>query len=350
MKLFEFAILLLVQLSPIYVPVYGEAVSNYICQTPQSSDVTVRDAGAQLTKGCALNSNDIKFDIKAMYGKDPTKTSVKINISEADFLNSYIKLINSDNIPDTQVPLLFTMSKSNMKGTFGLEFGSDGKVFKMPPNSRISIVDSKLDFSKTISDEMSYLFTFHGLQLVTSSSMEIAHNVITMECTGCDGVVIFNIPEGIEMMISNKSSFSLHGNTITMKGQRNRDSNIMQSVWLQITSPLTVSQSSNYTWAMNNISMDVNNVKSTRQIPWHGFSSITISILSRFIFETNRILMLAKDYESNNFQSYVFLLEDSTVRAKCTISGGSSMVWKDNCVGMGHKEVDKRYVLGGKWS
>eukprot|EP00758_Cryptobia_borreli_P017860 Tbor_TRINITY_DN6228_c2_g1::TRINITY_DN6228_c2_g1_i9::g.1945::m.1945 len=80
--------------------------------------------------------------------------------------------------------------------------------------------------------------------------------------------------------------------------------------------------------------------------------------------------MTAKDYVS--IESYVMMLKDTSsgTPPKGTISGGSSMVWKGNCVGMGHTKnpktpaqfqaegimiyerdvFDKRHMFAGKWS
>eukprot|EP00758_Cryptobia_borreli_P014442 Tbor_TRINITY_DN5922_c2_g1::TRINITY_DN5922_c2_g1_i1::g.18618::m.18618 len=117
------------------------------------------------------------------------KTTVVISITEAVFINSYIKLINSHLIPDdyTQEPLLFTMNKSRMNGNSKLEFGSQHRQFRMPPNSSILIIDSNLTISSTVCGSM---FIFHCFQLETNSSIEISRNVITMECNGGDTMVV----------------------------------------------------------------------------------------------------------------------------------------------------------------
>eukprot|EP00758_Cryptobia_borreli_P011737 Tbor_TRINITY_DN5688_c3_g1::TRINITY_DN5688_c3_g1_i8::g.9405::m.9405 len=154
MKLFRFALLLLVQLSPILVHGNGEA--DYECKGALNEDQTVTSTNAKLINGCVLNGKGITFDIGAMYKaaarKTPQPTAVVIDITDADFTDSTIKLINAEGIPsdiNTQVPLLFTMSNSNMKGTSKLEFGEKGekgkdKLFKLPPRSTLRIIDSHL--------------------------------------------------------------------------------------------------------------------------------------------------------------------------------------------------------------
>eukprot|EP00758_Cryptobia_borreli_P017776 Tbor_TRINITY_DN6221_c4_g6::TRINITY_DN6221_c4_g6_i1::g.2035::m.2035 len=101
MKLFQLALLLLVQLSPIFVHGKVETVPVYECAKPQTESVTVSNAGAQLTKGCEQRGNDITFDLKAMYAaaaRKAPKTPVEISITEAAFINSYIKLTKAHDI------------------------------------------------------------------------------------------------------------------------------------------------------------------------------------------------------------------------------------------------------------
>eukprot|EP00758_Cryptobia_borreli_P014997 Tbor_TRINITY_DN5979_c3_g3::TRINITY_DN5979_c3_g3_i1::g.18570::m.18570 len=134
MELFRISMLLLVLLSPIFFHVYGAALSDYECKGIKSSTTeTVNTASAKLTIGCVMNGGGIKFDLKTMYEaarKNPKPTSVVIDISEAIFSNSYIKLINAHLIPNdiiTQaIPLQFTMSNSKMSGTSMIEFGHKG--------------------------------------------------------------------------------------------------------------------------------------------------------------------------------------------------------------------------------
>eukprot|EP00758_Cryptobia_borreli_P011733 Tbor_TRINITY_DN5688_c3_g1::TRINITY_DN5688_c3_g1_i1::g.9391::m.9391 len=165
MKLFRFALLLLVQLSPILVHGNGEA--DYECKGALNEDQTVTSTNAKLINGCVLNGKGITFDIGAMYKaaarKTPQPTAVVIDITDADFINSYIKLTKAHDIHIDAGPLLFTMSKSTMSGTSSLEFGDKETLFMMPANSRISIVDSQLTFTSTITaaEFHAYMFTFH---------------------------------------------------------------------------------------------------------------------------------------------------------------------------------------------
>eukprot|EP00758_Cryptobia_borreli_P017764 Tbor_TRINITY_DN6221_c4_g2::TRINITY_DN6221_c4_g2_i12::g.2044::m.2044 len=254
MKLFQVALLLLVQLSPF---VHGNSEADNKCVIPESGIVGVPDNTAKLTK-CVQEGKGITFDLKAMYDAKAAKTTVEISITEAAFINSYIKLTNGDSIPESQVPLLFTMSKTKMSGESSLEFGTEKKLFTLPPKSSISIVDSQLTISSTTEDYNAYMFTFYSLQLVTKSSIEIARNVITMECKECESMTVFRLrpvePESPGMVISGESRFTVKDNKITMKGD-NTGNSLTQYVWYQYKTPLTVSGTSTYTWASNIISM-----------------------------------------------------------------------------------------------
>eukprot|EP00758_Cryptobia_borreli_P014996 Tbor_TRINITY_DN5979_c3_g1::TRINITY_DN5979_c3_g1_i3::g.18573::m.18573 len=463
MKIFQYAVLLLVQLSPIFVLGNGEAVPEYKCTQEETNNVTVKDASAQLTVGCVLKGKEITFDLKAMYEaaarKDPKPSAVVIDITQASFTDSYVKLINADEITGditTQIPLLFTVNKSKMTGTSNLEFGTVDHLFVLPPHSRITIIDSEL----TISTENDHeIFTFHSLQLITGSSIDITRNVITMECKKNAVSSVF-VATGT-IIISDKSSFTLRDNKITLHAHEGHNfeqyvwyrkpnslltisegstykwisniislvgydvtdqlrqyvwsqnsaspleisknsiftwtSNIismkgytvahwqLQYVWFQSrssfialtenstftlesnnismvgygigkdglqqilwyqesTAPLTI-RGSKYTWLKNIISMDAHNITNNFQYMWYATSQITISAVGHFLFDTNKILMLAKGYGS--IDSYVFRI---SISATSTISGGSKMEWKDNRVGMGHKKTDKGHVLGGMWS
>eukprot|EP00758_Cryptobia_borreli_P015255 Tbor_TRINITY_DN6004_c0_g3::TRINITY_DN6004_c0_g3_i2::g.10179::m.10179 len=104
MKIFRFALLILVQLSPIFVHINGEAVPEYKCvEEHTTGQITVSTFGvAKLSKGCVLSGNGITFDIKAMYeaaSKTP-KNPVVIDISGSHFINSFIGLMNARDIPD----------------------------------------------------------------------------------------------------------------------------------------------------------------------------------------------------------------------------------------------------------
>eukprot|EP00758_Cryptobia_borreli_P015253 Tbor_TRINITY_DN6004_c0_g2::TRINITY_DN6004_c0_g2_i3::g.10194::m.10194 len=94
------------------------------------------------------------------------------------------------------------MIGSKMTGTSNLVFGNKDKPFKLPPNSRIRIIDSELTTSYTDTD-IPVMFTFHRLQLVTDSSIEITRNVITVGCEGCANMDVF-VPTG--MIVSGGSS------------------------------------------------------------------------------------------------------------------------------------------------
>eukprot|EP00758_Cryptobia_borreli_P017770 Tbor_TRINITY_DN6221_c4_g2::TRINITY_DN6221_c4_g2_i7::g.2037::m.2037 len=290
MKLFQVALLLLVQLSPF---VHGNSEADNKCVIPESGIVGVPDNTAKLTK-CVQEGKGITFDLKAMYDAKAAKTTVEISITEAAFINSYIKLTNGDNIPESEVPLLFTMSKTKMSGTSSLEFGIKETLFKLPPKSSISIVDSQMTISLT-SDSF-YMFTFHGLQLVTKSSIEIARNVITMECTGCEGTGVFRLRQGKTespgMVISGESSFTVKDNKITMNGNT-RYRALTQRVWYQYKTPLTVSGSSTYTWASNVISMVGSTERILNQHVWNLYSDsvVTISESSTFAWSMNSISM-----------------------------------------------------------
>eukprot|EP00758_Cryptobia_borreli_P009854 Tbor_TRINITY_DN5517_c3_g1::TRINITY_DN5517_c3_g1_i1::g.12569::m.12569 len=257
MKLFRFAMLLLVQLSPIFVHVNGEAVPEYKCNKEEIKGVVVKDASAQLTKGCVIKDVEIAFDLKAMYEaaakKNPKATAVVIGITEAVFIDSHIMLFNADGIPgdiNTQVPLQFTMSKCNIKGSTKLEFGIEDSPIKLPPYSRIRIADSELAISTTETNHN--IFTFHGLQLVTGSSLEISSNVITMAHEGYSNIAVF-VSNG-PMIISGKSSFTVQSNNITLTGHKG--TNCYHYVWYTSqNSPLTITESSIYTWKSNNISI-----------------------------------------------------------------------------------------------
>eukprot|EP00758_Cryptobia_borreli_P009315 Tbor_TRINITY_DN5469_c0_g1::TRINITY_DN5469_c0_g1_i4::g.25308::m.25308 len=79
MEIFRVALLLLLQLSPTFVHINGEVVPEYMCDTKQTGDVTVKGATAKLTKGCVVDATEgafrIKFDLDAMYKAAASKTT-----------------------------------------------------------------------------------------------------------------------------------------------------------------------------------------------------------------------------------------------------------------------------------
>eukprot|EP00758_Cryptobia_borreli_P011738 Tbor_TRINITY_DN5688_c3_g3::TRINITY_DN5688_c3_g3_i1::g.9392::m.9392 len=273
MKLFPFAMLLIVQLSPIYVQ--GDAVADFKCQEKSPNSYTIGhpirrvvpllvvSPSAKLSKGCIVEDKRVIFDLQAMYAaakKTPNNpnTPVVIDITEVLFINCYIRLFNAHLLTDLSAsgPLLFTMIKSNMSGTYKLLFGSQSQPFKLPPNSRICISESKfsMELDVSYSAYKSSIFMLHGLQLV-NSSIEITDNVITMECKGCNMMSVFYLSSNGGMVVSDKSSFTLRYNVITMDGYIN-EGVLTQHVWYQdIQSPLSISENSIYTWVSNTISM-----------------------------------------------------------------------------------------------
>eukprot|EP00758_Cryptobia_borreli_P014445 Tbor_TRINITY_DN5922_c2_g3::TRINITY_DN5922_c2_g3_i3::g.18622::m.18622 len=350
MELFRIALLLLVQLSPIFGHVEGVTVPGYECKSKEESSLFIQRADAYLTKGCVFGNtttgSGIMFDIGAMYRDaaaepikktPPTpKNSVVISITEAEFINSFISLVNAHRIPnvDTQVPLQFTMIKTKMSGKSTIDLGTYNQIFKLPPNSRIRISESQLTISSTGSSE---LFQFFGLQLVTDSSIEITNNVITMACDGCDKMAVFILRDG-PMIISGKSSFTLQNNTISMNGQTSDQGELEQCVWYQDRqSSLTISQTSTYTWASNTINMVAHNVKDVlKQQIWFldSQSSLTISGSSIYTWAFNIISIVAYAV-TGNVEQIVWFQETATYQLTTSdISGGSSMVWRGNCVGM----------------
>eukprot|EP00758_Cryptobia_borreli_P011739 Tbor_TRINITY_DN5688_c3_g3::TRINITY_DN5688_c3_g3_i2::g.9408::m.9408 len=268
MKLFPFAMLLLVQLSPIFVQGDDAVVDGYKCEETKTTSVLVDSVSANLTNGCVLDGTikyiGAKFDLQAMYAAAAKKapnipnTPVVIDITEVLFINCYIRLFNAHLLTDLSAsgPLLFTMIKSNMSGTYKLLFGSQSQPFKLPPNSRICISESKfsMELDVSYSAYKSSIFMLHGLQLV-NSSIEITDNVITMECKGCNMMSVFYLSSNGGMVVSDKSSFTLRYNVITMDGYIN-EGVLTQHVWYQdIQSPLSISENSIYTWVSNTISM-----------------------------------------------------------------------------------------------
>eukprot|EP00758_Cryptobia_borreli_P009318 Tbor_TRINITY_DN5469_c0_g1::TRINITY_DN5469_c0_g1_i8::g.25313::m.25313 len=359
MEIFRVALLLLLQLSPTFVHINGEVVPEYTCTTKQTSGVTVNSATAKLTEGCVLDGTvaghiRITFDLDAMYKAAASKTTnnpktpVTIDITDAVFIRSDLILSNADSIPEvgTPRPLQFTMIKTkiNQKGRIYLSLGDEDKTFKLPPESRIRITESKMTISDTGISESS-LFSFRSLELVGESSVEIADNEITMECKKCNTMAVFDLQRKSPMTISGKSSFTIRNNNITMKGSNNIGS-LVQSVWYQdSTSPLTISKNSNYTWLWNRISMDGHNVKEMMQYVWYTASPITISTSCHFLIHSNKMQLITKDYET--IVSYVMMLEDMSDKTSTgTISGGSTMIWRDNCVGMGHTKAGKSQAQG----
>eukprot|EP00758_Cryptobia_borreli_P011061 Tbor_TRINITY_DN5624_c3_g6::TRINITY_DN5624_c3_g6_i2::g.8294::m.8294 len=95
---------------------------------------------------------------------------------------------------------------------------------------------------------------------------------------------------------------------------------------------------------MNSISMDGYDIKKMYQSVWYVSSTIAISVLSQFILDANRMLLQPRNYESIEY--YLMQIFDTITG---TISDSSSMVWKDNCVGMGHTKAGERNVFRGKW-
>eukprot|EP00758_Cryptobia_borreli_P011734 Tbor_TRINITY_DN5688_c3_g1::TRINITY_DN5688_c3_g1_i4::g.9395::m.9395 len=253
----------------------SNTIKDYKCTSPQYLDNTVLSSSAKLTRGCVLNNSGITFHIRAMYegiqhNTNTPKTPVVIGISETTFINSYIKIIDVNDTPDdiisTYGPLLFTMSKSNISGSSKIEFGSEKKILKLPPHSLLRIIDSYLSISSNtvvISPE-SYIFIFYNIELVTSSTIDISHNIIIMECKICSTAAVFYIPRNSNMKISNMSSFTLRDNNITMRGHSNEalTKYISQYVWYQSqNSPLSISHSSSYKWEYNIITMIVYNTE-----------------------------------------------------------------------------------------
>eukprot|EP00758_Cryptobia_borreli_P015252 Tbor_TRINITY_DN6004_c0_g2::TRINITY_DN6004_c0_g2_i1::g.10174::m.10174 len=107
--------MLLVQFLTIFFPSDDERVLEYNCTKVLSKKVIFKEASVQLSKGCVMEGVEVTFDVKAMYeaaAKAFHLTAVVINITEAAFIDSYIKLVNADSIPDaliTDMPLQFTM-------------------------------------------------------------------------------------------------------------------------------------------------------------------------------------------------------------------------------------------------
>eukprot|EP00758_Cryptobia_borreli_P017709 Tbor_TRINITY_DN6216_c3_g1::TRINITY_DN6216_c3_g1_i4::g.2308::m.2308 len=214
MKIIRFALLILVQLSPIFVHINGDVVPEYKCDKEQTEDITVSAFGvAKLSKGCVLKNIGIEFDIKAMYAavsKTP-KNPVVIDISGSHFINSFIRVMNAKDISDlnTRGPLLFTMDKAVLTGITTLDIGGRRQLFKIPPHSRITIINSEM--TKSVTAGSIDILMFDSLELVTNCSLEIANNVINMKSEGGNFMSVLQIA-GSGMKISDKSSFTLRNN------------------------------------------------------------------------------------------------------------------------------------------